>query len=28
VLAGNPKAHATLLEMIKTQWPSYRGSGT
>jgi len=28
VLAGNPKAHAALLEMIKTQWPSYRGSGT
>jgi myo-inositol-1(or 4)-monophosphatase len=28
VLAANPKVHPKLLEMIKTQWPSYRGSGT
>lgn len=28
VLAGNKKVHAKLLELIKTQWPHYRGSGT
>jgi len=28
VLAGNKKVHPKLLELIKTQWPHYRGSGT
>jgi len=28
VLAGNKKGHPKLLELIKTQWPHYRGSGT
>jgi myo-inositol-1(or 4)-monophosphatase len=28
VLAANKKVHPKLLELIKTQWPHYRGSGT